>query len=474
MGCGGSKEAAIDLATVARNPAAFVLILSGHHDHPACNGTYVYDGVANGKPQWAKHAPCRDKFEWTGRSWDCVYGPEATVDTPVPPLAGYNEDRGGCDIKVRYQRVGRSMGCCASTASPSPSELRRKRRELIRRELEGHEKALGHLHPLTLAKLNDLAIAIRKEDSQFKAEPLFRRLLARQDEALGPKHPDTLLTVDNLMDIVIDQEDKLDEAEVLCRRVFEAKEEALGLTHPETLEAMGILADHALARQGKFDEVEALYRRVFEAKEEALGLTHPETLQALSELASGMANPLAMQGKHDEAEALHRRVLAAKEEALGPTHPETLQAVSDLASAMAIAGKHDEAEALHRRVLAAKEEALGPTHPETLQAVSDLACHIFYPLDRAASNRERVREGLAPLLGPPGPPPLEGPSHVIQSKHIEAEALYRRAIEGDEDDREARERLARLLEIRGEAAAAEELRAQILARWGVEGVDYEE
>ena len=389
MGCGGSKEAAIDLATVARNPAAFVLILSGHHDHPACNGTYVYDGVANGKPQWAKHAPCRDKFEWTGRSWDCVWGgysPEATVDTPVPPLAGYNEDRGGCDIKVRYQRVGRSMGCCASTASPSPSELRRKRRELIRRELEGHEKALGPLHPLTLAKLNDLAIAIRKEDSQFKAEPLFRRLLARQDEALGPKHPDTLLTVDNLMDIVIDQEDKLDEAEVLCRRVFEAKEEALGLTHPETLEAMGILADHALARQGKFDEVEAL----------------------------------------------------------------------------------------HRRVLAAKEEALGPTHPETLDAVDRLACHIFYPLARAASNRELVRQGLAPHLGPPGPPPLEGPSHVIQSKYIEAEALYRRAIEGDEDNREARERLARLLEIRGEAAAAEELRAQILARWGVEGVDYEE
>ena len=380
MGCGGSKEAAIDLATVARNPAAFVLILSGHHDHPACNGTYVYDGVADGKPQWAKEGGGREKvesqLEWTGRSFDCVRG----------PLAGYNEDRGGCDIKVRYQRVGRSMGCCASTASPSPSELRRKRRELIRRELEGHEKALGHLHPLTLAKLNDLAIAIRKEDSQFKAEPLFRRLLARQDEALGPKHPDTLLTVDNLWRIVIDHEDKLDEAEALCRRSFEAKEEALGLTHPETLEAMGILEDQALARQGKFDEVEAL----------------------------------------------------------------------------------------HRRVLAAKEEALGPTHPETLDAVGRLACHIFYPLARAASNRELVRQGLAPHLGPLGPPPLEGPSHVIQSKYIEAEALYRRAIEGDEDNREARERLARLLEIRGEAAAAEELRAQILARWGVEGVDYEE
>ena len=179
--------------------------------------------------------------------------------------------------------------------------------------------------------------------------------------------------------------------------------------------------------------------------------------------------------KLDEAEVLCRRVFEAKEEALGLTHPETLEAMGILADhALARQGKFDEVEALHRRVLAAKEEALGPTHPETLDAVGRLACHIFYPLARAASNRELVRQGLAPHLGPPGPPPLEGPSHVIQSKYIEAEALYRRAIEGDEDDREARERLARLLEIRGEAAAAEELRAQILARWGVEGVDYEE
>ena len=46
----------IDLATVARKPAAFVLNLSGHHDHPACNGKYTYGGVANGKPQWVKEA----------------------------------------------------------------------------------------------------------------------------------------------------------------------------------------------------------------------------------------------------------------------------------------------------------------------------------------------------------------------------------------------------------------------------------
>ena len=110
------------------------------------------------------------------------------------------------------------MGCCASTASPSPV-ADSKREAVCRREHEDHEKAHGPKHPLTLAKLNDLAIAVRTQDgTRFEAEPLFRRLLAGQEEALGPKHPDTLLTVDNLMDIVIEQEDKLGEAEALCRR----------------------------------------------------------------------------------------------------------------------------------------------------------------------------------------------------------------------------------------------------------------
>ncbi len=42
------------LAAVAREPAAFVLHLSGHHDRPASNGKYTYGGVANGRPQWVK------------------------------------------------------------------------------------------------------------------------------------------------------------------------------------------------------------------------------------------------------------------------------------------------------------------------------------------------------------------------------------------------------------------------------------
>ena len=252
--------------------------------------------------------------------------------------------------------------------------------DFFRRELEGHEKALGPKHPLTLAKLNDLAVAVRDEDDRrLEAEPLFRRLLAGQEEALGPKHPDTLLTIDNLMDIIIDQHDqegKLDEAEALCRRLVEAKEEALGPKHPDTLKEMDNLAS-TLARLSMF------------------------------------GSPGARQGKRDEALALYRRLIETKQEVLGPKHENTLGAMNGLAN--------------------------------------------FIRGNSALYNEAED-----------------------QSEYIEAEELYRRALEGFEETnnehmtREAMKNLATLLEIRGEAATAEELRAQVLARWGVEGEDFEE
>ena len=130
----------------------------------------------------------------------------------------------------------------------------KKGSDFFRRQLEDEEKALGPRHPLTLAKLNKLAVVVRDQDGRrFEAESLFRRLLEGQEEALGPKHPDTLLTVDNLIDLIIDQEGKLDEAEALCRRLLDAKQEALGPKDPDTLNAIVALGC-ALGRQGKLDE----------------------------------------------------------------------------------------------------------------------------------------------------------------------------------------------------------------------------
>jgi len=97
---------------VEKNPSGFNINLKGHHDHPDSNGTYEYDGEENGKPKWAKSGTNMKLF-WTGSSWDVSWGgfsPEAVTNMPVPPLSGYEKDRGNCDIKVSYVRISPTIG----------------------------------------------------------------------------------------------------------------------------------------------------------------------------------------------------------------------------------------------------------------------------------------------------------------------------------------------------------------------------
>ena len=100
------KNTNITLNAVAKDPKSFILHLSGHHDHPDCNGKYFCDGEKeNGKLRWTHQKNSGLKLNWTGRSWDCHWGgysPEAPSDTPVPPESGYTIDKGSCEIKIRY------------------------------------------------------------------------------------------------------------------------------------------------------------------------------------------------------------------------------------------------------------------------------------------------------------------------------------------------------------------------------------
>lgn len=97
------RDADPELKKVVVSPSGYNLVLEGHHDRPECNGTYMYDGVENDKPKWAKDGSM--KVFWTGRSWDVYWGgfsPEAEQNTPIPPPTGYDGDKGNCDIKVSY------------------------------------------------------------------------------------------------------------------------------------------------------------------------------------------------------------------------------------------------------------------------------------------------------------------------------------------------------------------------------------
>ena len=90
------------LEDVASNPTSFTLHLTGHHDHPDCNGKYICNGEKeNGKLKWTHAKNDGVKLYWTGGSWDCYWGgysPETGADTPVPPFSGYDIYKGSTDI----------------------------------------------------------------------------------------------------------------------------------------------------------------------------------------------------------------------------------------------------------------------------------------------------------------------------------------------------------------------------------------
>ena len=108
-----------DIDAVAKDPAAFTLVLSGHNDHPDCNGRYKYDGEENGKPKFAKTPGGMPKVFWTGGTWDCCWGGycPGPHDTSVPPFDGYTNDQGGCDIKVTTRPATAAAAAAAAAVA---------------------------------------------------------------------------------------------------------------------------------------------------------------------------------------------------------------------------------------------------------------------------------------------------------------------------------------------------------------------
>ena len=104
---------------------------------------------------------------------------------------------------------------------------------MFQRALEGLERALGSIHPFTLAIVHNLATLYAKQGKLGRlaeAKVMYRRALEGYERALGPEHPSTLATVHNL-DKVCSEHDKLLQAEVPHRRTLEGYERALGPGH---------------------------------------------------------------------------------------------------------------------------------------------------------------------------------------------------------------------------------------------------
>ena len=88
---------------------------------------------------------------------------------------------------------------------------------VLRRALEGYEKALGAEHPDTLNSVDILGGLLMHKGDYNGAETLYRRALWGYEKALGPDHPDTLSSVNNLA-FLLNATDRRPEALALLRR----------------------------------------------------------------------------------------------------------------------------------------------------------------------------------------------------------------------------------------------------------------
>eukprot|EP00944_MAST-04C_sp_MAST-4C-sp1_P001854 g1854.t1 len=79
--------------------------------------------MENGKTKWEKAGDSSIKLFWTGHSWDCFWGgysPESSANTPVPPLTGYDGDKGSTEIVVKYEYLKSDK---SDSSSSSESEI---------------------------------------------------------------------------------------------------------------------------------------------------------------------------------------------------------------------------------------------------------------------------------------------------------------------------------------------------------------
>ena len=237
---------------------------------------------------------------------------------------------------------------------------------LARKALAITEKTLGHEHPDTGARLNDLAHILFLKGDYAAAELLFRRALAITEKALGAEHPDTGTRLNNLA-LNLRDTGNYAAAEPLLRRALAIAEKSLGPEHPTTATCLNNLALN-LHDTGDYAAAEQLLRRALTIAEKSLGPEHPDTGTRLNNLA-GM---LTEKGDYAAAEPLYQRALAIAEKSLGPEHPTTATCLNNLAGILGDKGDYAAAEPLLRRALAIAEKALGPDHPNTILALENL------------------------------------------------------------------------------------------------------
>jgi CHAT domain-containing protein/Tfp pilus assembly protein PilF len=305
-----------------------------------------------------------------------------------------------------------------------------KAEPLLVRALAIHEKALGPLNLDVAASLNNLALLYQAQGAYAKAEPLLVRALAIHEKALGPLHPGVATSLNNLS-MLYQAQGAYAKAEPLLVRALAIRENALGPLHPDVANSLNNLATLFQA-QGAYAKAEPLLVRALAIRENALGPLHPDVAESLNDLAV----IYWAQGAYIKAEPLVVRALHINERALGSLHPAVATSLNNLAMLYRDQGALAKAEPLLVRALAIDEKALGPLHPDVAAILGNLA--LLYQAQGAYAKAEslylRALHIQEQALGPMHPDVATTLNNLawfyrIQGAYAKAESLYLRALD---------------------------------------------
>jgi tetratricopeptide (TPR) repeat protein len=272
----------------------------------------------------------------------------------------------------------------------------------LRRAVQVIGDQFGEMHPNTVAAMQDLAVALRKQGDLVGARDLQEKVLAVRKRALGSDHIDTLAAMNNLAQTLYVQGDRT-AAHELQGNVLALSRRVLGEEHPNTLSSMQGFAVMLRAR-GDFPGARDLQEQVLAVRQRVLGSDHIDTLAAMNNLAQTLRD----QGDLDEARGLQENVLAARRRVLGKEHPDTLAALHNLALLIRDQGDLSGARDLQEKALALFKRALGDEHPDTLIAMCNLALTLRQQgdLPGARDLQETAVELLRRALGDEHPDTL--------------------------------------------------------------------
>jgi tetratricopeptide (TPR) repeat protein len=338
---------------------------------------------------------------------------------------------------------------------------------MLREAVRLGRSALGARHPKVAGFLNDLAGVLQAQGDLTGAEGLQREALEIYRGQFGATNAFVADTLNNLAGVFWARGD-LANAETRYRQVLAMNTQLFGVPHARVATVLNNLASVIQAR-GDLPAAETLYEQALTMRKRVLGPVHPEVVNSLNNLGNVRYERGDLAGAEDRL----REALALGRKVYGEIHPQVAASLHNLANVRFARGDLPGAEATHGQALAMRRTLLGETHPAVAAS--------FYSLGRVAESRGdlaeaearlreslRLRQGLAGEADPQAVACVRALAQLSarRGRWQEAAGSLLKVVELQPGEHWNWFQLAPLLVKRGNLEGYQQIRRQMLARFG--------